>query len=42
MGKDTRKLFRYETHRAAYRVKGANLKQPFPRLSARRCGGINI
>jgi len=37
-----RKLFRYETHRAAYRVKGANLKKPLPRLSAPRCGGIKI
>lgn len=41
-GKGARKLFRYETHRAAYRVKGANLKKPLPRLSAPRCGGIKI
>lgn len=38
----TRKLFRYETHRAAYRVKGANFKKPLPRLSVPRCGGIKI
>lgn len=40
--REARKLFRYETHRAAYRVKGANLKKPLPRLSAPRCGGIKI
>lgn len=40
--KGGRKLFQYETHRAAYRVKGANLKKPLPRLSAPRCGGIKI
>lgn len=41
-GKGARKLFRYETHRAVYRVKGANFKKPLPRLSVPRCGGIKI